>query len=158
MTRIAPFVVLVLSAAIVGVALLSQYWGRLVPCELCLYERWPYYAVIALTALALLVGRRGTSRAALALAALIFVVGAVLAFYHVGVEQHWFTGPSACTAAPLGSGSVADLRKQLLATPVVRCDEVQWSFAGVSLAGLNLLGSVLMAVVSWRAMTRMAAA
>lgn|SRR6185312_3911598 len=154
MSRIAPLIVLVLSAAIVGTALLTQYWGRLVPCELCLYERWPYYAVIALAALAVVVGRRDASRAALMLAALIFAVSAALAFYHVGVEQHWFAGPTACTAAPLGKGSIADLRKQLLATPVVRCDEVQWSVAGVSLAGLNLIASLVMIAVSWRAMIR----
>lgn len=154
MSRTAPLVVLILSAVIVGIVLLSQYWGRLVPCELCLYERWPYYAAIALTALALVAGRRDASRAALLLAALIFLASAVLAFYHVGVEQHWFAGPTACTAAPLGKGSIADLRKQLLATPVVRCDQVQWSFAGVSLAGLNLVASLIMIAVSWRAASR----
>jgi len=157
MSRTAPLTVLVLSAVIVGIALLSQYWGRLVPCELCLYERWPYYAVVVLTALAFVAGRRDASRAALLLSALIFAASAVLAFYHVGVEQHWFPGPTSCTAAPLGKGSIEDLRKQLLATPVVRCDEVQWSVAGISLAGLNLIASLGMIAVSWRAASRVKA-
>src|SRR5665213_3365659 len=136
-TRIAPLAILILSVAVVGAALLSQYWGGLRPCELCLYERWPYYAVAVLTAIALAAGQRYLSRAALALAALLFAIGAVLAFYHAGVEWHWFAGPTACTGGALDTSSVEALRAQLLATPPVRCDEVQWSLFGISLAGWN---------------------
>jgi disulfide bond formation protein DsbB len=79
--------------------------------------------------------------------ALIFAAGAALAFYHVGVEQHWFAGPSSCTTNTTGAQTIDDLRKQLLATEPVLCDQVQWSFLGVSLAGLNLIASAVMAVV-----------
>jgi disulfide bond formation protein DsbB len=155
MNRTAPLIVLVLSVAVVGAALASQYWGGLRPCELCLYEREPYYIVAILSLIAAGFGRRGTSRATLALAALIFVASAVLAFYHVGVEQHWFAGPTTCTGAGLKIGTVAEMRQQLLATPPVRCDEIQWSLAGVSLAGWNLLASLLLAGLSWRLMLRL---
>lgn len=150
MPRTAPLIVLILSAAIVGGALVAQYWGGLRPCELCLYERWPYYAVIALSAVAFVIGRRGFTRAALTLAGLIFVAGAALAFYHVGVEQHWFPGPAACTASVLNAGSVEALRQQLLATPTVRCDEIQWSVLGLDpLVDGNFVMSLIMIVVSW---------
>jgi disulfide bond formation protein DsbB len=155
MVRRAPLLILVLSIAIVGAALLSQYWGGLVACELCLYERWPYYLAALLTLVALAIGRRGTSAAALGLTGLIFAAGACLAFYHVGVEQHWFAGPTACTGPALTANSVEALRQQLLATPIVRCDAVQWSLAGVSLAGWNLLASVVLAVLSWGLMARL---
>jgi len=148
---------LILSIAVVGAALLAQYWGGLVPCELCLYQRWPYYAVIALMALTLAIGRRGISRAALALAAVIFIAGAVLAFYHVGVEQHWFAGPTACTGGGLVGGSIEEIRRRLSATPVVRCDVAQWSLMGVDpLSTGNLLVSLILFVVSWRLAKRMA--
>jgi disulfide bond formation protein DsbB len=149
MTRTAPLAILILAGAVVGAALLSQYWGGLRPCELCLYERWPYYAVAVLALVAILAGQRYLSRAALALAALLFAAGAVLAFYHAGVEWHWFAGPTACTGLALDTGSVAALRAQLLATPPVRCDEVQWSLFGISLAGWNFVASVLLAVISY---------
>ncbi len=140
----------------VGAALLAQYWGGLVPCELCLYQRWPYYAVIALMALTLAIGRRGISRVALALAALIFIAGAGLAFYHLGVEQHWFAGPTACTGGGLAGGSIDEIRRRLLATPVVRCDVAQWSVMGVDpLVSGNLVVSLVLFVVSWRLATRM---
>ena len=155
MARGAPLALLLVSLAVVGAALLSQYWGGLQPCELCLYERWPYYAVAALALVALAVGRRDLSRAALVLAALIFVASAALAFYHVGVEQHWFAGPTACTGPALDMSSPDALRAQLLATPPVRCDAVQWSWFGVSLAGFNLMASLLLVLASLVAAARL---
>jgi disulfide bond formation protein DsbB len=136
---------LLASAAVVGGALLFQYVGGIQPCELCLYQRWPYYGVIAATLIAVIAGDRRVSLAILGLAALAFLADAALAFYHVGVEQHWFAGPSACTGAPITGGSVADMKAQLLARPAVRCDEVAWSLFGVSLAGWNFLASLALA-------------
>ena len=150
-SRAAPLAIFVLSVAIVGAALLAQYWGGLRPCELCLYERWPYYVVALVALIAAVVGGRGTSRAVLALAGLLFAAGAVLAFYHAGVEFHWFAGPGACTGAALDTSSAAALRAQLLATPPVRCDEVQWSLFGISLAGWNFVASVILAAFCWLA-------
>ena len=87
-----PAFVLAASVVILGAALLSQYWGGLEPCELCLKERWPWVAAIAVGAMATLGGsRRGLPRVALLLTA-VFAVGSALAFYHVGVERHWFAG------------------------------------------------------------------
>jgi disulfide bond formation protein DsbB len=144
--RRVPLLLLLASAAVVGGALLFQYVGGVQPCELCLYQRWPYYGVIVLAVLAFVAGDRRVSLAVLALATLAFLAGAALAFYHVGVEQHWFAGPSACSGAPLTGGSVADLKAQLLARPPVRCDEIAWSLFGISLAGWNLLASIGLAL------------
>jgi disulfide bond formation protein DsbB len=141
-SRTVPLVILVASAAVVGGALLFQYVGGLQPCELCLYERWPYYAMLVLSVLALAAGRPGVSAWVTGIAALVFLAGASLAFYHVGVEQHWFAGPGACTGAASGRGSIEDFRKQLMAQQPVRCDEAQWALLGVSLAGWNLLASL----------------
>jgi disulfide bond formation protein DsbB len=145
-TRAVPLVILVASAALIGGALLFQYVGGLQPCELCLYQRWPYYAMIVMSALALAAGRPGVSAWATGIAALAFLAGASLAFYHVGVEQHWFAGPAACTGASAGGGSIEDFRKQLMAQQPVRCDEPQWALLGVSLAGWNLLASLALVV------------
>ena len=144
--RRAPFLVLVVSMALVGGALLFQYVGHLAPCELCLYQRWPYYAAIPLSLVAVLAGQRPATLGLLALCALLFIAGGVLAFYHVGVEQHWFAGPTACTSSLSAGGSIEDFTARLLATPPVRCDEVAWSLLGVSLAGWNFLASLALVV------------
>ena len=144
--RLLPLLLLLASAAVVGGAWGFQLIGGLEPCELCLYQRWPYYAVIAASALALVLGRRGVTRALLALAALAFLAGAGLAAYHVGVEQHWIAGPTACTSSGAPAGSIEELRRRLLAQPVVECDQVQWSLLGVSLAGWNVAASLALAL------------
>jgi disulfide bond formation protein DsbB len=138
--------VLAASVAVLGAALLSQYWGGLAPCELCLLERWPWWIAIALAAASWLTGGRLALPIPAILLALVFVAGAGIAFYHVGVEQHWFAGPTACTASGVDATSIDALRAQLLGKQPVMCDQVQWSLFGVSLAGWNFLASLAMAV------------
>src|SRR6266566_4733848 len=127
-TRAFAGFVLIASALVLGTALLSQYWGGLVPCELCLLQRWPWAVAIVIS---LVLG-------------LVFATSGVFAFYHVGVEQHWFAGPSACTAAPGGATTLEQMKQQILGTAPVLCDRPAWTLFGVSLAGWNLLASLIM--------------
>jgi len=143
--------VLMASAIVLGMALLSQYWGGLAPCELCLLQRWPWAAAILAALAALVAGSRpALPWVALGLA-LVFALGVAFAFYHVGVEQKWFAGPTACTASGAGSSSGAmtleEMKRQILGTTPVPCDQVQWSLFGVSLAGWNLVASLGMAAI-----------
>lgn len=135
------------SAVVLGAALLSQYWGGLAPCELCLLQRWPWSAAIAISLVALFAGSRAALPWVALVLALAFATGVAFAFYHIGVEQHWFAGPSACTASSGGAATIEDVRRQILGTAPVLCDRVQWSLFGVSLAGWNLLASLVMAAV-----------
>ncbi len=153
MRRNALLLVLLGSVAVVGGALLTQFVGGLVPCELCLLERWPYYIGIPVALLALLAGRRrAPASAAIAVLALIFIGSSGIAFYHVGVERHWFEGPSACTSPTTVAKTIDELRAQLMATQPVLCDQPQWSFHGITLAGLNLLASIGLALLSIQAL------
>ncbi|MGC2416061.1 MAG: disulfide bond formation protein B [Stellaceae bacterium] len=139
--------VLIASAIVLGSAFLSQYWGGLAPCELCLLQRWPWAAAIAMSLVALVAGSRpALPWVALGLT-LVFALGAVFAFYHVGVEEHWLAGPSACTASGGGAQTLEEMKRQILGTAPVLCDRVQWSLLGVSLAGWNLLASLGMAAI-----------
>ena len=85
--------VLAASAAVLGGALLSQYWGGLAPCELCLIQRWPWAAAIVISFVATMVGSRAALPWLALLLAAVFAASGALAFYHVGVEQHWSAGP-----------------------------------------------------------------
>jgi disulfide bond formation protein DsbB len=150
--------VLAVGVLVLGAALLSQYWGGLYPGELCLLERWPWWIAIAIAAASWLIGARLALPIPATLLALVFLAGAGIAFYHVGVEQHWFAGPSACTASGAAATSVDALRAQLIGKQPVMCDQVQWSLFGISLAGWNLLASLAMAVFCGLAVRRPAPA
>ncbi|MCE2510367.1 MAG: disulfide bond formation protein B [Alphaproteobacteria bacterium] len=133
------------SLAALATAYGMEFIGGVKPCVLCLYQRIPYGLVTGLALMALFL--RGDAKMAVPLCgvfALIFFGGAGLALYHVGVEQGWFALPEACGSGETGQGIEA-LRKSLATTPPARCDEVTWSFLSVSLAGFNLLASMLLA-------------
>jgi len=88
------------------------------------------------------------------IAALAFLIGAGLAFYHVGVEQHWLAGPTACTGGTSGADTVEALKAQLLGRQPVNCDEPAWRLFGVSLAGWNLLASAVITIFCGAAVLR----
>lgn len=127
-----------------GAVLLGAYGfeiiGGLAPCQLCYYQRVPYVMAIILCAAALL----GPAMAQVISAVLMinYMAGAGLGIYHAGVEWHWWAGPATCSAGAGSGGSVEALMAQILAAPVVRCDEIPWSLFGISLAGYNVLISV----------------
>jgi disulfide bond formation protein DsbB len=134
-------------AALLGGALAFQYIGGLAPCEMCMWQRW---ALVATLALALLGWAVGHARVVLALAALAVLAGAGIAAFHVGVEQHWWRGITACAAAPL-AGTTAEVMSEIMAAPLVRCDAIAWSFFGISMAGWNaLVSSVIGGLALWR--------
>lgn len=139
--------VLAASAAALGVALGSERWGGLVPCALCLWERWPHRVLIALSLLALLLRGRA-ARAALALAALAALAGAGLGLVHVGVEQGWWPSPlPECAAPALGGGTVAERLARMPAQPSKPCDDPTYLIPGlpVSMAAMNMLLSLALA-------------
>lgn len=136
------------SAIALVIALGSQYLGGLAPCKLCIWQRIPHGIAIVIGLGALLWFRGPRERQILTwLAVLVFAAGAGIAIYHTGIEQGWIAGPSSCTG--LGSlnsaTTIEELRAQLLAAPVVRCDEIPWSLFGVSIAGWNALASLALA-------------
>jgi len=133
------------SALLLIAALVFQAVGY-APCELCILQRWPHLAAVVLAGLVWLTGRvRGL--AVLGLAAAGAAMG--FAIYHVGVEMTWWTGPAHCSGGvgDLARLSTQDLMSRLQAAPVVRCDEVAWSFLGVSMAGWNAIFSAGLAGV-----------
>jgi disulfide bond formation protein DsbB len=143
-TRAFTAFVLMASAVVLGGALLSEYWGGLAPCELCLLQRWPWGVAIVISFVATMVGSRPPLPWVALLLAVVFVVSSGLAFYHVGVEQHWVAGPTACSGAATAADTVEALKAQILHQQPVRCDEPAWLLWGVSMAGWNLLASLVM--------------
>ena len=133
------FVCGAISASLYAGALWFQYVGGLMPCNLCLWQRWPHI-IIALLALVTLF--LGIPRLVLAVIAITAASSFILAAYHAGIEWQLWSGPSGCTANVTDSGDITSLTDGLLATPVVRCDEVAWSFLGLSMAGWNSLFSL----------------
>jgi disulfide bond formation protein DsbB len=135
-----PLLVILAAILALGTAFFAQLVGGLAPCPLCLWQRYPYGAAIALAVLSLLLAPAPrAARLALALAGLAILASGGIAAFHVGVEKHWWQGLASCSGTIDLRASTADLTKQLMETPVVRCDAVPWSLFGISIAGYNFL-------------------
>ena len=147
--------ILLASVAVLGAALLFEHVGGLAPCTLCLYERWPWEATIALSMVALLAGDRASTPWVIALCGVIFLAGAGLGFYHAGVEQKWFAGPTSCSGSFGTADTVEALKAQIMGQKPVRCDEIPWSMLGISMAGWNAILSLVMAVFALSAVPRL---
>nr|WP_207186588.1 disulfide bond formation protein B [Rhodobaculum claviforme] len=127
------------SAALLIAALGSQYIGGLAPCELCIWQRWPHLAAVVAGALAL--SWAGPVPAALGATSALVASG--LGIHHTGVERGWWAGPDACgSPGDISALTPEELLSQILAAPVVRCDEVAWAFLGLSMASWNAILSL----------------
>lgn len=139
---------LVLLAALGSALMLAgafgfQIIGEMPPCKLCLWQRWPHGAAVLIGLVAMLLPYRLLSY----LGALAAASTAAIALYHSGVELNWWEGPTSCTSGNVAGISVDDLMKQIFAAPVIRCDEVPWSLAGISMAGWNGIVSLGLTVI-----------
>ena len=134
------------SAAILVSALGSQFIGGLSPCPLCIWQRWPHVAAVAVAALAVTVLWRYARPLAL-LGMLAMLIGAGLGLYHTGVERGWWEGPDTCTSSDITNLSTDQLLAQIMSAPLVRCDEVQWDLLGLSLASWNAVISLGLAAL-----------
>jgi len=146
----ARLLALLLPLGLLGGALGSQYIGGLHPCEMCYWQRWPHAAAILLAALAFTgPAASSRSRTLTLLAAASIVISGAIGVYHAGVEVGIFEGITTC------STTRGMTLQDIVSAPLVRCDQVQWSLFGLSMAGwyavLSLGGAVLIATLALKA-------
>lgn len=127
-----------------------QHLGGLAPCEMCIWQRYPHGIAFGLSVLGYF-----------APFAFIILLGSAAALgtggiglYHAGVEQGWWEGPSTCSSGDISDLTPDQLMDQILTAPLVQCDQIAWSLAGVSMAGWNAIISLMLAGVWLMALRR----
>lgn len=134
--RTAQALALLIPLGLIGGALYSQYFHGLFPCEMCMWQRYPHYAAIALAALSYVA--KPVRGLLVWLAVLGSAISGAIGVFHAGVEYKWWEGITQC-ATTFGSGSTLDA---IMNAPLVRCDVAPWHFLGISLAGWNAIVSL----------------
>ena len=134
-------------ALLIG-AFIFQAFGY-APCKLCLWQRWPHAAAIGVGAGVLLTGWRPLSW----LGAAAALTTAAIGLYHTGVERGLWIGPTSCTSNGVTGVSADELLAQILAAPLIRCNEVAWSLMSLSMASWNAVFSFAL-VALWVAAAR----
>ncbi|HIJ42842.1 MAG: disulfide bond formation protein B [Rhodospirillales bacterium] len=138
--------ILIISLGALANAYVAQYVYGFEPCRLCLYQRVPYAVTALLAIIAFFLASGGGRVAMAALCAGAYLAGAGIAFYHVGVEQHWWL--SECTGALARDLSIEEMKAQLMSKPQKPCDDVEWTFLGLSMATYNAAFSLALAAAS----------
>jgi disulfide bond formation protein DsbB len=134
---LARLLALLVPTALLGGALFSQYVGGLHPCEMCLWQRWPHGFAILVAALAFLFPASSrNARLFTALAAIAIAVSGAIGVYHAGVELKLWEGLTRCST----NGALT--LDELMKVPLVRCDQIQFTFLGISMAGWNAILSL----------------
>jgi disulfide bond formation protein DsbB len=132
-----------LAALALLLAFTLEHGFGLAPCPLCIWERWPWLAVVVAGAGGVALGR---PRLGLAVALLALAGNAALSGYHVLIEQGVIALPQSCAGGP-PAASIEELRARLAAA-APRCDEISAAFLGVSLAAWNGLASAGLALAT----------
>lgn len=155
--RYLPFLIMGAAVFSLAFAYTMQYGFGFLPCNLCLYQRPPYFIAIFFAALSL-IGRaipaqagiqgymgpglyRGGNTICLVLCAASFAIGGMIGAFQVGVEYHWWAGPETCSGSLTGL-SASEILAQIEKAAIIRCDDVQFRFLGLSMAAMNAMWSL----------------
>ena len=138
------FILSIVSATLIA-AFIIQYGLDHQPCKLCIYQRIPY--ILSIFLIIELIFFKKKEKTTLLLLSLIFIISAVLAFYHFGIEQGFFTESLVCEGTNISETLTKDqLLKQLKHNPI-SCKDVSFKILGLSLASINIIFSLVLSVI-----------
>ena len=132
------YLLILVSLSAILSALIAEHFYGLQPCELCLKQRHPYYLIIILCFLIFIIPNLYKIMIYI-LIQIASIYGIFYSVWHVGVENKLLKGPSGCSAGLSISSNINDLKEQILNKQVISCEEVVWSFFGISAASLNTM-------------------
>ena len=137
--------VLIFSILSLSIAYLIQYVLDHKPCNLCLIERIPYIASVILISLIFIINKFEKIISIIIL--LFFIFGAIISFYHFGIEQGFFSESLVCDLENNANLSKEQLLKQLDSSPIVSCKDVTFRVLGLSLATINTIISIILSAI-----------
>ena len=131
-------IIFILSVFAISNALIAQYLFNLLPCKMCLYQRYPYYFIIFILIFFYFLNKNRSIWLFIYIEVAIFY-GIFYSFWHVGIEKKFLQGPSECSTTLSISNSLEDTKKNILEQDIVNCEEVSWFIFGMSAATINFL-------------------
>jgi disulfide bond formation protein DsbB len=131
------------SAVLLLAALGFQYLAGMAPCKMCYWQRYPHIAAILFGFGFFIVNHPSV----LWMGAASALATAIIGMYHAGVERGIWQGPTSCTSGSIDGLSTEDLMAQIMAAPMVRCDDIAWELFGLSMAGWNAVASLGLVVI-----------
>ena len=129
-----------ISILTLGSALIAEHFFNLAPCDMCLKQRHPYYALIVLVVLFYLF-KKNNHILLLLLVELLILYGLFYAIWHVGIENHLLTGPMGCSNIINNVDNIEELKSRLKAWQLKAFIE---SYKSKQTSGLSLIKKKLL--------------
>ena len=130
------YIIFVLSIIVISSALIAEYIFNLLPCKMCLYQRYTYYFVIVIFLLFYFLKKSSNIWLYILIEMSIFY-GLFYSIWHVGVEKKLLKGPISCSGIINNTNSTDNLKDQIINQPIIDCGNVGWYVFGLSAATLN---------------------
>ena len=127
-----------ISLIAIASALIAEHFFDLVPCKMCLKQRYPYYGIITFVILFYTV-RKTQSVWLYILSHTAILYGLFYSVWHVGIEQKIFSGPASCSGILNQTNSIESLKQQIENQPIINCSDIAWTIMGLSAATINSL-------------------
>ena len=133
---------LFISLIVLIIVFILEYIFKLIPCDMCLVERYPYYALILLSIIAMYLVRIEKAKFRkiidyVSISTILF--GFIYTLRHVGVERGIIKLSTECSGALINTSDKSALLEELNQAALVRCDEATYLFNFISIAESNLI-------------------
>ena len=145
---------LIASTVILLIVYSLQYVLGMQPCEMCVKERYPYFALILLSLIFLVFIRTSDSNQVKFgniikyLSLLVIFVALIYSFIHVGMERGFIEGFSGCSASLSNIDNAESLLLALEMAPLIRCDDPVLLFNFISIAESNFAALALLLFIN----------
>lgn len=143
------FFILIFSIIIISIVLTAEYIFNILPCKMCLYQRYSYYGLILLSIIFILI-KKQDRKIYLFLVEILIIAGLIFSLWHVGIENHLIDGPSGCASNINNINNIENLKIYILKRPIVACDEINWTFLGISFAVYNSITQAILLIINSR--------
>tara|TARA_Y100001970_G_scaffold159516_1_gene195158 strand:+ start:830 stop:1333 length:504 start_codon:yes stop_codon:yes gene_type:complete len=141
------WIVTLISFIAICSALIAEFLFELEPCSMCLKQRHPYYFIILLFIINAFIKFHNKIWIYIGIQ-IASIYGAFYAIWHVGIEKNIINGPAECSGGLESFNNISNLKEQIVSKPVVNCEDVIWSFFGVSAATINTFILILILIIN----------
>ena len=131
-----------ISLIVLIIVFILEYIFKLIPCDMCLVERYPYYALILLSIIAIYLVKIEKAKLRIItdyVSILTILFGLIYTLRHVGVERGIIKLSTECSGALINTSDKSALLEELNQAALVRCDEATYLFNFISIAESNLI-------------------
>ena len=135
-TRYWVSLVLFICSTAIIIALIAEHIFNILPCQMCLYQRYPYYFIIILSLIFFIVNKFPI-KLYYFLSAFSFILGLFFSLWHVGIEKEILPSLGGCGSSINITESLKEIREQIINQNIISCSEITWSFLGLSAATIN---------------------